>query len=145
MWGSSCECRSQPPVHFRQHSITPEAIFPTINTSSSGLGWTIFGESSSDVSVHRLWTSAGPCWVMGQCSADPQTNSLKTPPCSAISHCKNSGFSTNIRHDTESLPRQPLGGAGQSGARFLGVGAICWSLPWAVTYLPHHRTAARLI
>lgn len=89
MWGSDCECRSQPPVPFRQHSIPPQAIFPTINTSSSATGWTIFGGNSSDVSGHRWWTSADPCWVRGQCSASPpQTNSLKTPPCSGISHCK---------------------------------------------------------
>lgn len=71
MWGSDCECRSQPPVPFRQHSIPPQAIFPTINTSSSATGWTIFGGNSSDVSGHRWWTSADPCWVRGQCSASP--------------------------------------------------------------------------
>lgn len=43
----------------------------------------------------------------------PPKHSLETPPCYAISLCKNSDFSTNVRHGTESLPSQLWGVGGQ--------------------------------
>lgn len=65
---------------------------PTINTSSSGAELSLV-----KTAVYRVWTSADPGWVMGQRSADPQRNPLKTPPSYGISHYKNSGFSTDVR------------------------------------------------
>lgn len=128
MWGVVMSCRSQPPLHFSQHSITPlQAIFSLINTSSSGAELSLL-KAAVTCQCYRLCTSIDPCWVMVQCSVDPQTSSLKTPPWYVISHCRNSAFSTNVRLTLKSFPKQPLG-AGLVGARFLGVGASCWSLP----------------
>lgn len=103
-------CRSQPPLHFSQHSITPlQAIFSLINTSSSGAELSLL-KAAVTCQCYRLCTSIDPCWVMVQCSVDPQTSSLKTPPWYVISHCRNSGFSTNVRRDTEILPQTAFGG-----------------------------------
>lgn len=75
MWGAVMSCRSEPPLHFRQHSITPlRAIVPTINTSSPGAQLSLVKPAVTCQSC-TLWTSAAPCWLMGPPNTFPENTS----------------------------------------------------------------------
>lgn len=79
MWGAVMSCRSEPPLHFRQHSIPPlQAIVPTINTSSSGAQLSLVKTAVTCQSC-TFWTSAAPCWVMVPPNTFPENTSTVSP------------------------------------------------------------------